>query len=141
VKKSNLFISAVAIITLMSCDRKECSKPPLNPNGDSELALLMRSMFDDGMKFKTAVENNKEYKLTFDADKLLTAMATEPEKVQTQEYKAYAQQMINIVNAQKTAGLGQQSEIYQDFVQNCTACHQQLCPGPLVKIERLNLSK
>ena len=49
------------MLLVLACSNMDSSKsdlPPIqpNPNGDSELALLMREMFDDGMRMKEQIE-------------------------------------------------------------------------------------
>ncbi|MEZ4951026.1 MAG: hypothetical protein R2784_16820 [Saprospiraceae bacterium] len=74
----------------------------LNPNGDSELALLMRDMFDDGMKMKEMIKNGEHPEVSVDFQKILTANATEPEKeTASPEYKAFAQTYIQTMEAMK----------------------------------------
>lgn len=112
-------------------------KAPLNPNGDSELALLMRDMFDDAMAMKTAYEKGEDYHSDIEFETILTAEATEPEKAASAEFQAYGAGYIEIMK-QLESGESGSSMVYFDALRNnCLSCHQALCPGPIVKIEKL----
>src|SRR5678816_3410224 len=61
-----------------------------NPNGDSELALLMRDMYDDGMVTKQEMLQGKQPDVRVKYHQLHTAKATDPEKVAAPNYNAFA---------------------------------------------------
>ncbi len=143
--KITLFIIALFFPSfLVSCNEsKQCASEesaqvePINPNGDSELALLMRAMFDDAMQMKKQVANGQPVTSKLDYEKILTAHATQPEKAASPEYKAFATGYLQTMKALETATPQQASTIYDNMVENCMACHQVLCPGPMVKIRKL----
>lgn len=128
-----LFIFWACLI--ISCQQSQ--KKPLNPNGDSELALLMRAMYEDGEKMKEHLESGKIPKPSTDVEALLTAEATEPDKVATQEYKAFAESYIAITASLKEADAESAPELYKNMVDMCMTCHQSMCPGPMVRIKKL----
>jgi cytochrome c556 len=129
----------------VSCSEgsKECSNPddqvqkPLNPNGDSELALLMRAMFDEAQRIKQQIANNEPVTLTLDHEKILTAHATEPAKAASEEYKAFAAAYLQNIKTLETANADQVAAVYDGLVANCMTCHKALCPGPMVRIKKL----
>lgn len=147
--KNTIVTIVVALLTCyvlaVSCssDNKACSginsheKPPLNPNGDSELALLMRAMFDEAQQIKQQIANEYPINLSLEHEKILTAHATEPQKVASTTYKAFATAYLQAVNELKTANPNDRLTIYDNMVNNCMSCHQALCPGPIVKIKKL----
>ena len=122
-----------------NCDQSCQIQKPLNPNGDSELALLMRAMFDDGMRMKQQIESGKVPKVVKHFDKMLTAKATQPEKVANPRYKAYADVYLNFMNELEHADKESAVPLYKSMVQSCLNCHSILCPGPKVRIEKLVL--
>ena len=124
------------IVILGACQSEQ--KAPLNPNGDSELALLMRAMFDEGMTMKSAIAEGKHPKVKIDFEDILTADATEPEKAASDVYKAYAQSYISIMEGFKDKNSNPE-ELYEAMVSNCESCHKALCPGPLVRIKKLKV--
>ena len=129
---SLLFMLSFFIFT--SCSNEP---EPLNPNGDSELAVLMREMFEDGEKLKEAIESGKIPKLTKKHARILTADATEPEKAASNEYKVFADSYLQILEKLETADDDQLPDLYNNLVNSCMNCHQVLCPGPMVRIKKL----
>lgn len=138
-KKSTSFLFVLSAIAL--CSFSVIPQKQLNPNGDSELAILMRGMFDEGMKIKEAVASGEKVDLEIDYDKLLTATATEPEKAASPTYKAMAQVYMSIMEKYKEADLDESKALYLDMVNTCKACHKSMCPGPLVRIKLLDLEE
>jgi microcompartment protein CcmL/EutN len=120
---------------MISCQQSQ--NRPLNPNGDSELALLMRAMYEDGERMKEHLESGKIPKPMADVEALLTAEATEPDKVATQEYKAFAESYIALTASLKEADAESAPELYKNMVDMCMTCHKSMCPGPMVRIEKL----
>jgi hypothetical protein len=118
---------------------KKVNIQPINPNGDSELALFMRSMFDDLAAMKEQVANGDSVLIELDHEKILSAHATEPEKANSPEYKAFADGYLNIIDALNSAEASERVVLYENLIENCISCHQVLCPGPIVKINRLKL--
>ena len=112
---------------------------PINPNGDSELALLMRDMFEDGMKTKEKIKNGEIPELVLDFEKIHTAEATETEKAASPEYKVHALSYLQAVKALKNANKDNLEKSYTDMIDACMNCHKVLCPGPIVRIKKMYL--
>ena len=129
-----------AIFMLACSGSKRTTNTQLNPNGDTELALLMRAMYDDGESMKKDILAGKMPKGHVDISRLRIAEATEPDKLTSPEYQAYAQAYEAIyAQLNKTSETEQRVELYKSLVGSCTSCHKALCPGPLVRIEKLEL--
>lgn len=109
------------------------------PEWDSELALLMRAMADDLEKVKAQIEAGDSVFLSLDHEKILTAHATEPEKAASAEFQAYANHYLETLEVLKIAGPEDFVSIYSNLVDGCASCHQAMCPGPLVRIRKLQL--
>lgn len=141
--KKSLISSAIIIsIIWLGCnDSPKNSSGIINPNGDSELALLMRQMFDEGMITKQQIIEGKVPEIKVEYVKMHTAQATEPAKVARPEYAAFAEACAQAAEALETAEVSQRVEAYQSLVATCMNCHQALCPGPMVKIKKLYLSE
>lgn len=130
---------------VVSCGegKKDCSNPAnltqrsLNPNGDSELALLMRAMFDEAQQIKQQIANEEPIAIKINHEKILTAHATEPEKAASAEYKAFADVYLQTMEKLQTADPAQKANLYDNMVNSCMTCHKALCPGPMVKIKKL----
>jgi hypothetical protein len=127
---------------LISCEDEAGKKQSniVNPNGDSELALLMRSMFDDGVNIKEDLLNGEAPTLSADFLKIHTAKPTEEGKNATPEYASYARAYEDAVKAFQNSNPYQRVEAYQHMVNSCIQCHQEICPGPVRKIRKLVLS-
>ncbi len=120
-----------------STEQNKTSQNTINPNGDSELALLMREMYDEAARVKKQVKNGEPVSLTLDYDKILTAHATDQEEAETPEFKAFAQLYLNSLESLKSAQADQVEGIFSQMVESCIACHKTFCPGPLVRIQKL----
>lgn len=139
--KSKIPLIIVLILTLIntSCETKkeDINKKVKSPNQDSELALLMREMYDEAMMNKRNIKNNKPPKINLDHEKILNAIATEPEKAASPEFKAFANSYLQSIEKLKYSNSNQTEEYFENMVNNCMACHQSLCPGPIVRIKKL----
>tara|TARA_B110000967_G_C18491618_1_gene367067 strand:+ start:147 stop:551 length:405 start_codon:yes stop_codon:yes gene_type:complete len=124
-------------------DSSKSSLPPIqpNPNGDSELALLMRDMFDDGMRMKGQIENGDKLEVVGKFDKIHTAQATEPEKAASEKYTRYSYVYLDILEQLKVSSEEDTRILFQGLVESCMNCHRAMCPGPMVRIKKLYLKK
>jgi hypothetical protein len=140
---SFLFFSMLLVLTCTDLDQSKSSLPPIqpNPNGDSELALLMRDMFDDGMRMKGQIENGDKLEVLANFEKIHTVQATEPEKAASKKFKMYADAYLNLLEQLKISSQEGTIDLYQALVENCMSCHRAMCPGPMVRIKKMFLKK
>ncbi len=117
--------------------RSNTASKIINPNGDSELALLMRAMFDDGMDMKTAIEKGQHPSTKVDYAKIFTATATEPDKAASPEFKAFADVYLEQMKALENCTTEEAAPIFKTMVTSCMNCHAAMCPGPMVRIKKL----
>ena len=110
---------------------------PINPNGDSELAVLMRAMYDDAARVKQQIASGKRITFNVHHEDVLNAHATEPEKAASAEYKAFARLYLESIKQLENASINEVDQLYSTMIQHCMNCHQSLCPGPIVKIKKL----
>ena len=113
----------------------------LNPNGDSELAILMRDMYNDGMVTKKELLEGKVPDVRTKFHEVHTAKATEPEKVATPDYNAFATAYEAKVKSFLESTEANKVEAYHTMVDACMNCHKSICPGPTVRIKHLYLSE
>ena len=111
-----------------------------NPNGDSELALLMRKMFEDGEDIKALIVNNEgniteEY--IQELERIHTATPTDAD-VKTPEFEAYTKLMINEANELFSSD-SNRVQGFNNLVNRCIECHQSFCPGPIKRIKKLTI--
>jgi CRISPR/Cas system CSM-associated protein Csm2 small subunit len=112
----------------------------LNPNGDSELALMMRSMYEEADRIKKQIADGEAVEIKLDHGKILTAHATEPEKAASAEYKGFAKVYLSHLEKLENAQGEEAEKHFKTLVDNCLSCHQALCPGPMVRIKKLKRS-
>ncbi|MBT8232808.1 MAG: hypothetical protein KJN84_09275 [Bacteroidia bacterium] len=134
---SRLSFLVLFSLMLFSCNQDKKCVQPINPNGDSELALLMREMFDNSMAVKTEFLKNHEIKELKKFDDMKSAEATEPEKAKSDLYAAMADSYLASVETVNKALSENYIDTYNGMVENCMACHKTMCPGPMVKIKKL----
>ncbi len=118
----------------------EVEEGTLNPNGDSELALLMRAIYSETEQVKKQIEEGTPIKLSVDYANILKAEATEPEKAASSEFKAFAKAYIHSVDSLRDAKPTEAIKSYTKMLNNCMTCHKALCPGPLSRIKKLKHS-
>lgn len=128
----------ICLATLISCAGDKAKG--INPNGDSELALLMRDMHEDGLLTKQQILERMTPEVKVKYHQLHTADATEPEKAASETYKSFATYYEATVKSLLESNDANRAESYQTMVDACMSCHQELCPGPMRKIKRLYLS-
>jgi cytochrome c556 len=104
----------------------------------SELALLMRDMYQDAEQMKADLQNGKlpvDFREKFKA--IHSAIPTEPLSnkpafdAMAQGYLAEMDSIYSFTDATKRV------EKFNLMVQNCVTCHQQYCPGPIKRIKKL----
>ncbi len=126
-------------IVCLGC-QSDPAKNPINPNGDSELALLMRAMFEEGMTTKEEVLAGKPGKFDLAYQKIHTATPTEEGKNASTEYILFAKAYEASVDRLRNADDAGRPQAYQTMVETCMNCHKQVCPGPMVRIKKMYLS-
>lgn len=116
-----------------------CKPKPLNPNGDSELAILMREMANWTDSCKAAIESGRA--MPAKPEKLNTLHTAErtDETIDETVYNSMASVYQGKVLAFEQATDANRKELYNAMVSACAGCHQSFCQGPLVRINKLYL--
>lgn len=148
-KVSLLLFMVIGLVIIYSCkqepktEEKNTPKTTFtkNPNGDSELALLMREMYLELEQVQSQIEKGEPVRLQVDHESILTAHASEPEKAASPEFKAFAKQYLIFVEQMKSAKPAELEVYYQNLISSCLSCHQMLCPGPMVRINKLKIQE
>jgi len=134
-----IFFLIFGTLLFFSCENVEKEQvQALNPNGDSELALLMRKMETDLQEMKVQLRNGKSLGNIQDYSALLTAQPTQ-ESLKKPNFESFAKSFIGAAKALKAAEKDQQKAAYERLVETCYACHDDGCRGPLPRIEKLYL--
>ena len=129
-----------AFVIIQGCSNDSKSKI-FNPNGDSELALLMRDMYDDGMITKQQLLDGKKPEVKVKFHNIQTAKATQPLELDLATFKDLATSYEGSVQTFIDADPADRVATYHNMVNACMNCHQQVCPGPTRKIKHLYLTE
>lgn len=99
-----------------------------NPNGDSELAVLMRRFVDDLREVRTLLEAKQPVPKLFPTHrKMRCAWPTKIDE-RNEGFDARAQGYLALVRAFDEAPA---QATYNAMINGCIACHAQSCGGPL----------
>lgn len=112
----------------------------LNPNGDSELALLMRSMTVYMETIRDSVQKEAPFPdCPTEFEALMVAKETEGMIKDRNHFNAYADQWLSDLNQVCTSTGGNRVKAYERLRSSCLNCHQSYCQGPIPKIQRLSI--
>ena len=136
-KKLFFFCGMLSIIYLLSCS--DMNKKSSNTSNDSELTLLMRDMFDDGMMIKASVLAGEKPQIMDKAKALMSSHSTDSEVAMSNDFKVFAQSYLAAVEALENANNENITDQYEVMITSCMDCHRSLCPGPMVRIKKLYL--
>ena len=137
----NLTILFIALWAF-SCQQKTCDKPtikrPINPNGDSELALLMRDMFEESDSLKQLVLDGNQLSGLKKYQNIHSAIPTDP-TVTGPVFEAFAEAYINSIKELEASDTNSVF-IFNKMVDQCMNCHTEFCPGPKKRIKKLYIT-
>jgi hypothetical protein len=146
--KRIVFVAIVGIVVaLFSCNGDEekiakdsaelCKTKSLNPNGDSELALLMRELaaFSDSVK-QDLLNNREPRPQPANLSTILTAKKTD-ENIDASVYDPLARSYIASVEYFYTTKPEERIGNYNAMINACITCHQSFCGGPIKRIQKL----
>lgn len=141
-----LRVFSLLIILCFACNsnnskaEEDCSPKIINPNGDSELALLMRELY----VFSDSIKIQSQQNRAIDTDKLkallnnLTTATPTDSNVHGEVFNGFAEKMKWQLNNLKT-----DSNFvfhFNNMVNACVDCHNEFCPGPIKKINKLKIA-
>ena len=110
------------------------------PNDRSELALLMRNLYDEIKEYKNSgnlTDNSKDWKRLYAHIK--TATPTES-KNSGPTFEAFSDDFLLKLEAfQNEKDSTQIINIFNGMVESCVSCHQEFCPGPVTAIKKLKI--
>lgn len=143
-KSPKILVLLVIFFALVKCAEKEAapkeectalSSRIVNPNGDSEMALLMREMYDKAEEWKTTGRIDTAF--IEKIGRLHLAQPTDSTVLQP-SFFAYSQALYNQARLLTDAD-SLNPELFNSFVNKCMDCHTEYCPGPKRKIAKLFL--
>lgn len=117
-----------------------CSKPVFDEYKASELAVLMRKMDADmnTLRDKILHQQFSSDSLQFDYSNIKTATPTDP-TVKTDIFAGMADAFLLNMEKLKSHGGNDPGSIFNAAVSSCLTCHEQFCPGPMVRIRKLKI--
>lgn len=129
-----LFFSILSFVYILSCSDVKKSQ-----SNDSEMTLLMREMYDEGMKIKKQILKGEKPEVSIRVQEMRTAKSTDPEVAKSEMFNIFAKSYLAATEALASAEPENVETAYGIMVMSCMNCHKQLCPGPMVKIQKLYL--
>ena len=141
-----IFSLLLGLITGTACNKQEKvseeSCAPLNPNGDSELALLMRKMAKLSEDNAVALRAGKDLVPYDGSFKKVIFKAERSMNVEEQMFQGMAKAYITNLNKLYAATtMDEKLQLHNNVVQTCQDCHGQTCRGPLKRIDKMMVSK
>lgn len=110
---------------------------PINPNGESELAHLMRQMNKQLGDIRNDLLVGKTYGKRLDYTAIKTATPTD-DNTKGDNFDAFSSAYLAAIDLfNKANTLEEQSAAFNGIINNCLACHQVTCPGPISRINKL----
>jgi len=128
--------------SFFSCTEQETKEVKATnfPNKDSELAIMMRDIVENTQKVKEQIINGKEVEFFIEFEKLHTSTTTEADVRDNGQFTSFANDYTNKVSELIKAETDK-TTLYNDMVQVCVNCHQQICPGPVKRIRKLKIKE
>jgi cytochrome c556 len=115
-----------------------CNKP-LNPNGDSELAVLMREMMSSASNLKEMIkQGNLPEKFPEEFLKIHTAKPTDSDTKKA-SFDGFADNYLSNLQTLYHSPKEDLTKNYNAVINACASCHSQHCPGPLKAINKLKI--
>lgn len=134
-----------ALIFLISCsssnNKENGSADSFNPNGDSELAILMREMVVFTQKSKEAIEQQCTIPPIPENFKKIIAAKKTDESIDSSIFNSHAlNYMRNLEQLYKVEKTNQIVQ-FNNVVSSCVGCHENFCGGPIKRIRKFYLSE
>lgn len=145
-----LFIGIVGLLaatTISSCQSATESAATsttqqidVNPNGSSELALLMREMHDVAAAAKAEIDQGNVPAITVDFSQLTEATPTKPQMIAFEAFEPLATTYVEAMQALgKATDSTSAAQAHTMVINTCMSCHQVSCKGPIPRIRKLYL--
>ena len=136
-KKQCIILFIILYTVACSRSNEENCAAPANPNGDSELAMLMREMTVHVEAERKNLDAGKgPGQLPENHDKIKTAVPTDTKQL-TGNFNGFADVYLDALNAYHSSSAENQKFTYNNLVKSCISCHKEECPGPIKRIEKL----
>lgn len=111
----------------------------ISPDGQSELALMMRTMQADLRTAREAILAGQPVAAMRERHRKMRCSWPTTASDRNPVFDGFAQAYLAKVAVLETAPPAQAAEAFHGVLDACRACHQQSCPGPIAAIEALRL--
>lgn len=118
------------------CNTATADTTDINPNKSSELALLMRQMYNHAAEARQALTESKTISYPKSFLNINTAVPTD-EQTKNEYFPTFADLYLQALNRYETSTSDNRVKSYNNLVNSCLACHSSHCPGPVPKIKKL----
>jgi cytochrome c556 len=116
-----------------------CTSKSVNPNGSSELSLLMRKMLHTSESLKEMIkEGNLPKEFPEEFLKIHTAKPTDSETKKA-SFDGYAENYLSNLHTLYNSPKTELTSNYNAVINSCVSCHTEHCPGPLKAINKLKI--
>lgn len=109
---------------------------PLNPNGDSERALMMREMTRLAEENAEALRKGGDL-LPYNGEFEKLASTAGTMTVDEDFFKAMSEGYLVHMKELYSAAPEKRIEAHNNLIQSCQDCHAQTCRGPLKRIDKM----
>ena len=113
----------------------------INPNGNSELAQLMRTMQGDLKEGRTAIGKGEHVAPLFPRFRKIRCAWPTNAGDRNAAFDSAAQNYLAAVKALDAAKKEEAAAAYEHVLDGCRACHEQSCGGAIPAIEALRMAK
>lgn len=118
----------------------DCANPDaVNPNGSSELAILMREMTDFSQKLNEAILQDSLLPFPDNFKAIHTAIPTDS-TVKGKIYTGHAELYLNALDLLYKSEKKERIENYNNMITSCISCHENFCRGPIKRINKMRFS-
>jgi len=137
-----LFALLTGFAVINSCGKKSTTpeaqeKKPINPNGDSELAIVMRTMMSSGKTMKQEILDGKEVSAYPEAIKTITTAAPTDGMIEDRNiFNGLAKHYLLTLDSVYQPAVNKTVQ-FNRVVNSCVNCHQSYCQGPIPAIKQL----
>ena len=131
------------VLIIISCGKvaekknEEQKKKPLNHNGDSELAIVMRIMMQSGKEMKAEIEGHQSINpYPAEIKTITTAAPTEGMIEDRNVFNGLATYYLNTLDSVYLKNVDTRLQ-FNHVVKSCVDCHENYCHGPIPAIKQL----
>lgn len=112
----------------------------INPNGNSELAQLMRAMQSELKRSRAAIERGDKLAPLWARFRKIRCAWPTNQSDRNPAFDASAQSYLEAVQALDAAPQAEAAKAYGRVLDGCRACHEQSCGGAIPAIEALRMT-